>query len=181
MCPGKTQISLGIRPVWSQSSLSAWRKLGSLATHWAHSEDSEQTGRMPRLSWVFNGRTGHIVGFVVLQLRYKVMKGEYQPECLLRNVKYCLWNVWSLPSPPEINTEIWAASWNTTNVLIKWDIMMLIKCHTCWLVGFLNVLYHSSLRAGTQFVYCVLAGICFYKLCLCKNKENQSIFVAKFD
>ena len=33
--PAKTQISLGIRPVWSQSSLSAWRKLGSLATHWA--------------------------------------------------------------------------------------------------------------------------------------------------
>ena len=34
--PAKTQISLGIRPVWSESSLSAWRKLGSLATHWAH-------------------------------------------------------------------------------------------------------------------------------------------------
>ena len=37
--PAKTQISLGIRPVWSESSLSAWRNLGSLATHWAHSED----------------------------------------------------------------------------------------------------------------------------------------------
>ena len=37
--PAKTQISLGIRPVWSESSLSAWRKLGSLATYWAHSED----------------------------------------------------------------------------------------------------------------------------------------------
>ena len=35
----KTQISLGIRPIWSESLLSAWRKLGSLATHWAHSED----------------------------------------------------------------------------------------------------------------------------------------------
>ena len=31
--PAKTQISLGIRPVWSESSLSAWRNLGSLATH----------------------------------------------------------------------------------------------------------------------------------------------------
>ena len=30
--PAKTQISLGIRPVWSESSLFAWRKLGSLAT-----------------------------------------------------------------------------------------------------------------------------------------------------
>ena len=42
---------------WSKSSLSAWRKLGSLATHWAHSEDSDQTGWMPRLIWVFAGRT----------------------------------------------------------------------------------------------------------------------------
>ena len=42
--PAKTQISLGIRPVWSESSLSAWRKFGSLATHWAHSKDSDQTG-----------------------------------------------------------------------------------------------------------------------------------------
>ena len=47
--PAKTQISLGIRPVWSESSLFTWRKLGSLATQWMHSEDSDQTGRMPRL------------------------------------------------------------------------------------------------------------------------------------
>ena len=51
--PAKTQIRLGIRPVWSESSLSAWRNLGSLATHCAHSEDSDQTGPMPRLIWVF--------------------------------------------------------------------------------------------------------------------------------
>ena len=31
--PVKTQISLGIHQVWSESSLSAWRKLGSLATY----------------------------------------------------------------------------------------------------------------------------------------------------
>ena len=55
--PAKTQFSLGICPVWSESSLSAWRKLGSLATHWAHSEDSDQTGQMPRLIWVFAWRT----------------------------------------------------------------------------------------------------------------------------
>ena len=51
------QISLGIRRVWSESSLSARRNLRSLATHWVHSEDSDQTGRMPRLIWVFAGRT----------------------------------------------------------------------------------------------------------------------------
>ena len=48
--PAKTQISLGIRPVWSESSLSAWIKLGTLATHWAHSEDSDQTGGCPAWS-----------------------------------------------------------------------------------------------------------------------------------
>ena len=44
--PAKTQISLGIRPVWSESSLSAWRKVGTLATHWTcwtHSEGSEMS------------------------------------------------------------------------------------------------------------------------------------------
>ena len=61
--PAKTQISLGIRPVRSESSLSAWRKLGSLATHWAHTKESDQTGRMPRLIWVFAGRTCHFVDF----------------------------------------------------------------------------------------------------------------------
>ena len=63
----KTQISLGIRPVWSESSLSAWRKLGSLAIRWAHSEDWSDW-RMPRLIWVFAGHTGHFVGFVMRQL-----------------------------------------------------------------------------------------------------------------
>ena len=70
--PAKTQISLGIRPVWSVSSLSAWRKHGSLATHWVHSKDSDQTGRMPRLTWAFARRTCHFVDFVMLQLIYNI-------------------------------------------------------------------------------------------------------------
>ena len=37
--PAKTQISLCIRPIWSESSLSAWTNTGSPATHWAHYED----------------------------------------------------------------------------------------------------------------------------------------------
>ena len=71
VCPAKTQISLGIRPVWSESLLSAWRKLRSLTTHLAHSEDSDQTGRMPRLIWVFAGRT---VILFVLSCRGSVMQ-----------------------------------------------------------------------------------------------------------
>ena len=48
-----------LRSAWAsaQSSLSAWRNLGSLASHWAHSEDSYQNGRMLRLIWVFAGHT----------------------------------------------------------------------------------------------------------------------------
>ena len=61
----KTQISLGIRPGWSESSLSAWRKLVSLATHWAHSEVSDQTWQMPRLIGVFAGSTCHFAGSVM--------------------------------------------------------------------------------------------------------------------
>ena len=41
--PAKTHISLGIRPVWSESSLSTWGKLRSLAIIRAHSEASDQT------------------------------------------------------------------------------------------------------------------------------------------
>ena len=37
------RLSQGICPFWSESSLSAWRKLVSWTTHWAHSEDSDQT------------------------------------------------------------------------------------------------------------------------------------------
>ena len=51
-----------ICPVWSESSLSAWRKFASLATHWAHSEDSDKTWRMTRLIRVFAGRTCQFVG-----------------------------------------------------------------------------------------------------------------------
>ena len=57
--PAKPQI----RPVWSASSLYAWRNIGSLATHYAHCEDSNQTGRIR----VFAGRTDHFFFFQKLQ------------------------------------------------------------------------------------------------------------------
>ena len=63
--PAKTQISLGIRPVWSESSLSTGRKLGSLATHWMHSKDSDQTGRMPQADLSLRWAHTHFVGFVM--------------------------------------------------------------------------------------------------------------------
>ena len=56
MCP-QQRLRSGFRPVWSESLLSAWRNVGSLFTHWVHSEDSDQTGWLPRLIWVFAGGT----------------------------------------------------------------------------------------------------------------------------
>ena len=51
--PAKTQISLGICPVWSESSLCAqWVAKDPSFLH-ADRVDSDQTGWMPRLIWVF--------------------------------------------------------------------------------------------------------------------------------
>ena len=55
--PAKIQISLGIRPVWSDSSLCAQRVDKGPSFLHADSEDSDKTGRMPRLIWVFGERT----------------------------------------------------------------------------------------------------------------------------
>ena len=59
---------LSIRPVWSESSLCAqWVAKDPSFLH-ADSEDSDQTGQMPRLIWVFAGRTCYFVGFVMRRL-----------------------------------------------------------------------------------------------------------------
>ena len=96
--PAKTQISLDIRPVWSESSLSAWRKLGSLATHWAHSKDSDQTGRLPRLIWVFAGRTvillvlswgGSIIYEKMGKSMIQILTSILDPICIIRSELLC--------------------------------------------------------------------------------------------
>ena len=76
--PVKTPISQGICPVWSESSLcTQWVAKDPSFLHadsedWSDAgdgKDSDQTGQMPRrLIWVFAGRTGHFVGFVVRRL-----------------------------------------------------------------------------------------------------------------
>ena len=68
--PAKTQISQGIRQVWSESLLCVYWAAKDPSFLHADSEDSEQTARMPRLIWVFAGRTCHFVGFVTRRLIY---------------------------------------------------------------------------------------------------------------
>ena len=60
--PGKTQISLGVCPVWSKSLLCAQWVAKDPRFLLANSEDSDQPGRwMPRLIWVFAGCTDDFV------------------------------------------------------------------------------------------------------------------------
>ena len=110
--PVKTQISLGIRPVCSESLLSAWRKLGSLATHWVHSEDSDQSLRMARLIWCFPGHTVillvlswggsfYTIAFsLLLSVYYSLSKTE---ETNWKNIV------------TENDNKIWCCSWNAAS------------------------------------------------------------------
>ena len=59
--PVKTQISLGIRPVWSESSLCAQLVAKDPSFLHVDNADSDQSGRMPRLIWVFAGRTATLL------------------------------------------------------------------------------------------------------------------------
>ena len=66
--PAKTKISLGIHPVWSVSSMWArWVAKDPSFLH-AASEDSDQTGLMPRMIWVFAGHTVILLVFVMRRL-----------------------------------------------------------------------------------------------------------------
>ena len=118
--PAKTQISLG--PVWSKFSLSAWRNLGSLVTYWAHSEDSDLTRRIPRLIWVFAGRTHYFVGFVISRL---ISRRPWSwPFCLLPSwlykVKLCYQSSrhsWPLDTQEMLTKQVVAY---VTSTIISW-------------------------------------------------------------
>ena len=84
VCPAKTQNSLGICTVWSESSLSAWKNIVSLASHGGHIEDSDQTALMRRLILVFAGCTCHFVGFDLLRLIWLRLKLPLVPDIVIR-------------------------------------------------------------------------------------------------
>ena len=84
---------------WSESSLSAWINIGSSNTHLAHCEDSDQTGRMPNLIWVFTGRTvillvlswGGSSTFVVVLRPFYNMELSFYLTPFYNNVRYIIW------------------------------------------------------------------------------------------
>ena len=64
--PAKTQISLRIRAVWSESSLLAYAFYSLRAIQRGINKKPCHTGWMYRLICVFAGHTGLIVGFILL-------------------------------------------------------------------------------------------------------------------
>ena len=73
--PTKTQISLRIGTVWSESSLSAWRNFASLTIQNASREDFDQTAQMRSLIRIFPGRPCPKVRFQTL--RFILLPGVY--------------------------------------------------------------------------------------------------------
>ena len=112
--PAKTQINLGIRPAWSESSLCApWAAKYRRFLH-ADSDDSDQTGRMPRLIWVFAERT---LTSLVLSCRglRMVCKCKWESVCTI------------LPHFQPSQLELLAS------FCVSW-------IPVCWLVWYLRVL-----------------------------------------
>ena len=87
--PAKTQISLGICPVWSVFAVRFMGCEGPILSS-GDSEDSNHTGWMPRRIWVFTGRKAHFVGFVML-LPICVIEANnckvFQRDFKIRNIK----------------------------------------------------------------------------------------------
>ena len=132
--PVKTQISLGIHPVWSESSLSAWRNLGSLTTHKADSEDSDQNGRIPMLIWVFAGCTCHFVGFIRRRLKSWWLYMYMHIQCIFSVLYNCIsavhkyligaislfkgiWNLWFTKEPNNASVFYESRSWNIIKII----------------------------------------------------------------
>ena len=103
--PAKTLISLGTRPVLLESSLSAWRKLGSSATHWAHNWTDAPADL--RLRWAHTC----FVGFVMSQLIF---------SCSLQfRVSNLSMESWSL----------FMAKWPSVTTGLRWiSTMILLWC-----------------------------------------------------
>ena len=89
--PAKSQISLGIRPVWSETSLSAWRNLGPLATYplsaqrrlcsdWADAQ-ADLSLRWPH---------SHFVGFVMSRIILGSRTRDKYLSRTMRNLSYVI-------------------------------------------------------------------------------------------
>ena len=133
-----------IRSAWAstqsdQSSLSAWRKLGSLATHLAHSKDSDQTGWMLRLIWVFAGPTVFLLvlswgGETSRSTQEVVFLGLYFTGCWLDiGQQKCTIGSVSWPIFHRLLTEYWPAEMHK-----RWCFLTYISQAADWILASRN-------------------------------------------
>ena len=133
--PAKSQISLGIRQVWSELLPCAFWLAKDPMFLQAVIEDSDQTGRLPRLIWVFAGSTCHLVGFAMRQLNlsffsavwlFKTHQGaayisgpSTSPNYSLQKWTNGRWKIWKL-KPGRCSSPSW-----------RWSLQMCIRIIVC--------------------------------------------------
>ena len=122
MHPAKTQISLGIHPAWSESSVCAqWVAKDPRFLH-ADSEDSDQTGRIRRLIRVF---TGCIVTLLVLSCCGFMDIGQRVPQkTIFKGFYHMSRNMtkptkWLRPAKTQISLGIHPV-WSESSLCTQW-------------------------------------------------------------
>ena len=132
--PGKTQISMGIRPVWSESSLSAWRKLGSLATHWMHSEDWSDSGDA-QADLSLRRVHIHFVDFVMSRLKWWGITDDM--SCSMTRLAWastqsgqsslCTLRVAKDPTLPDVDSKDWS-NWPNAQADLSVCWVLVLSC-----------------------------------------------------
>ena len=171
--PAKTQISLGIHAVWSESSLSARRKLGSLATHWAHSEHSDQSGRTATLlvlscrgSFVYMLRISTITLFSFIN-----EPGHYKTNamtCAQRRLRP-VWSETSLPAWKDLQKH-------TSRILMRlgecpgWSVSLRWAQRSfCWFCRALAQIISQNVGSGSKVSRAQEPQICLVDFSILTN------------
>ena len=181
MRPAKTQISLGIRPVWSESSLCAQWVVKDPSFLHADSEDSDQTGRMPRLIWVFAGRTHTLLVYVAAQLYLLLPDLDNGPVCKSHLVRT---KSLSYHGPDQI--------WLCNRGLLKckdhgpieFGTVQIWTCKRSLLIKYISLVKSWLLERQTNttnwasLVRLLILSLGFYEIWLQQGIGNSNIFVS---
>ena len=140
--PAKTQISLGIDPVWSESSLCAQWVAKNLRFLHADSEDTDQTGQTPRLIWVFVERTATLL---VLSCRSSCYGTHHWQSRITLTQQYMPsseWHVWNELENDKVNKMACVPSKDSDQPAHPYPVWWHLK-----MVLYLPAWSESSLRA----------------------------------
>ena len=90
------QISLRIRAVWSESSLSAWKTFEPFAIQNAYKEYSDYTAQIRSWNWIIERRICPKVSFLTLRFRYNALGTFFHVVahlslCWFREYNDCNW------------------------------------------------------------------------------------------